>query len=72
VEITLSSNTLVSTTMFVFRGTLRYKVPTDELNVIFTMFWDGWGDYETKFQLYNAKSTSFMSRPTYSTIVQII
>jgi len=41
VEITLSSNTVVSTTMFVFSGTLRYKVPPDELNfVIFTIVWD--------------------------------
>jgi len=41
----LSSNTVVSTTMFVFSGTLRYKVPPDELNfVIFTIVWDvlGW------------------------------
>jgi hypothetical protein len=60
VEITLSRNTVVSTTVFIFIGCLRYKVPPDELNfVIFTTFsmcWDSWGDDETpKFQQYNAK-----------------
>jgi len=45
VEITLSSNTVVSTTMFMFSGNLHYKVLRDELNfVIFAIFWDvlGW------------------------------
>jgi len=29
VEITLSNSTVVSTTMFIFSGTLRYEVPPD-------------------------------------------
>jgi len=43
-EINLSSKTVASTTMFIYSGTLCYKVPPDELRfVIFTIFLDGLG-----------------------------